>query len=192
LSPQTLPLKIIVFALIIITSQTNFAQNCGVERWDVKTLSDRDTSQIDFTAIIKSSVHEQIAIGHPPGKLKSRVGSERTAYSITCYIIGYKKEKDKDIHIIVKDSFTNDTMVIEITSPVCPAVQATSRYKQFKEVYAWFESNIGEPHGSFTYLPQPKLVCITGIGFWDHVHGQKGMAANGREIHPVLSVRFGL
>ncbi|MBK9632282.1 MAG: hypothetical protein IPO62_14680 [Saprospiraceae bacterium] len=81
-------------------------------------------------------------------------------------------------------------MVIEIVSPDCSDVQNTSRLKIFKELYDWFSYNIGIPHPSFTFLKKHPLVTITGIGFWDNLHGQKGMANNGREIHPVLSMKF--
>jgi hypothetical protein len=30
-------------------------------------------------------------------------------------------------------------------------------------------------------------VTITGVGFWDILHGQTGVAPNGIELHPVLS-----
>ncbi len=47
---------------------------------------------------------------------------------------------------------------------------------------------IGVPRHSFTILEECKFVTITGIGFWDYIHVQKGMAGNGKEIHPVLSI----
>lgn len=45
------------------------------------------------------------------------------------------------------------------------------------------------------YLNSPRsearpLVWITGVGFFDYVHGQRGVAPNGIELHPVLDVEF--
>jgi len=34
------------------------------------------------------------------------------------------------------------------------------------------------------------LVRITGVGFFDYIHGQHGVAPNGIELHPVLGVAF--
>jgi len=34
------------------------------------------------------------------------------------------------------------------------------------------------------------LVRITGVGFFDYIHGQRGVAPNGIELHPVLDVEF--
>jgi hypothetical protein len=31
-------------------------------------------------------------------------------------------------------------------------------------------------------------VHVTGIGFFDFIHGQTGVAPNGVELHPVLSI----
>jgi hypothetical protein len=33
-------------------------------------------------------------------------------------------------------------------------------------------------------------ISVTGVGFFDHVHNVDGQAANGIELHPVLSIRF--
>jgi len=32
-------------------------------------------------------------------------------------------------------------------------------------------------------------VRIKGVGFWDEIHGQTGVAPNGIELHPVLRFR---
>ena len=34
------------------------------------------------------------------------------------------------------------------------------------------------------------LVRITGVGFFDYIHGERGVAPNGIELHPVLDVEF--
>ncbi len=36
------------------------------------------------------------------------------------------------------------------------------------------------------------LVQITGVGFFDYIHGQRGVAPNGIELHPVPEVEFPL
>ena len=44
------------------------------------------------------------------------------------------------------------------------------------------------PTGEFrdAYVP----VIVTGVGFWDFYHGQRGRAANLVELHPVLDIQF--
>ena len=34
------------------------------------------------------------------------------------------------------------------------------------------------------------LVRITGVGFFDYIHGQRGVAPHGIELHPVLDMEF--
>lgn len=184
-------LKILHTALIIlIAGQISFAQNCGVERWSVKTLSDNDTTRIDFQKIDTSTVHEQVSLPSP-FKKGARLDSETKIYSIDCFIIGYKKEgNDKDIHIIIEDINTDETMVAEIPSYECFEIQKTSRLELFKELQEWFIKNIGQPTSKFVYLEKHIPVTITGVGFFDFNHGQIGMAENGREIHPVLSIKL--
>ena len=47
------------------------------------------------------------------------------------------------------------------------------------------------PQGvSFKTKVAPTKVRITGVGFFDHSHGQTGGAPNSIELHPVLSVIF--
>ncbi len=182
-----------ILALILIAFATGVsnAQDCGVKRWDVKTLSDFDTTYIDFNHIVNSTIHYQINLPKPIGQNTFRMKLEDTVYSIECYIIAFKKETDdKDIHVVIEDPKTKQTMVAEVISWECMSVQKTSRVKQFKELDEWFAENIGTPKTKFTYLTNPKLVRLTGVGFFDFFHGQKGMSPNGREIHPVLSMEL--
>jgi len=181
----------LAFILIAAATAITTAQDCGVKRWDVKTLSDVDTSRIDFTHVVNSTVNEQINLPKPIGSNKARVKLEDTVYSIECYIIAFKKETDdKDIHVVIQDPITKETMVAEVISWECMSVKKTSRVQQFKELDNWFDENIGKPKTKFTYLIEPKLVRLTGVGFFDTFHGQKGMSPNGREIHPVLSMEL--
>jgi hypothetical protein len=42
------------------------------------------------------------------------------------------------------------------------------------------------PREGFAPLTGP--VTITGVGFWDFDHGQRGVAPNAIELHPVLKI----
>ena len=180
-------LTITLLTLFLIT-QTIIGQNCGVERWSIKTLSDKDTLKINFKTIIPTTVHEQVSMESRKEK-KSRLNSETNVYSIDCFIVGFKKESnDKDIHIIIEDIETDETMVAEIPSYECFEIQKTSRYELFKQLQEWFITNIGQPKSNFIFLEKHIPVTITGVGFFDFYHGQIGMAGNGREIHPVFSI----
>ena len=38
-------------------------------------------------------------------------------------------------------------------------------------------------------VPRSALVELDGVGFFDYLHGQRGMAPNGFELHPVVAIR---
>jgi hypothetical protein len=178
------------FLMVSVHSHLSYAQICGVERWSIKTLSDQDTIKINFKNLIKSTVNEQVNL-QAPSRKTIRLENETIVYSIDCFIIGYKREgNDKDIHIIIEDIKTDETMVAEIPSHLCPEVQKTSRYELFRSLNIWFEENIGIPTSRFVYFENHIPVTIVGVGFFDFNHGQIGMARNGREIHPVLSIKL--
>ncbi len=175
---------------------TIFAQvHCGTERWAIKTLSDPDTLKINFNQVVPSSVHEQIMLV-APDKIKDipRRPDESIIYQIKCRILTFKKEGgskgDKDIHVVIEDPETHETMIAEIPDTICEGIQGTSRVEQFANLNQWFSDNIGEPTTKFKNLQDPPTVILTGVGFFDFNHGQKGRANNGREIHPVLSMEF--
>jgi hypothetical protein len=112
--------------------------------------------------------------------------SETTVFEIEAYVIEYKKESDRDYHVVIEDPVTEETMVVEIVDQDCPDIDNTSRYDLFKEVRDWFTKNF---HPTSTFKTTKKKVKLTGVGFFDYLHGQRGMAPNGREIHPVLSIK---
>ena len=183
-------LLFIIELILIYATNSIVAQNCGVDRWSIKTLSDIDTLKIDFNHLVSSTVHEQVSLLAPKIR-RRRLESETKVFIIDCNLIGFKRESgDKDIHVIVEDINTDETMVVEIPSHQCFEIQKTSRYKLFKDLQGWFYSNVGAPKTNFVYLKKHIPVTITGVGFFDFNHGQIGMANNGREIHPVLSIKL--
>jgi hypothetical protein len=182
---------LISFCILLLSFYFVNAQ-CGEHRWDVKTLSDSDTLLIDFNKVVKTTILEQSALPKPE-KIKHntpRQSSEITVYSIDCEIVSFKREDDFDIHIVLKDPKGDLTMVAELPSPWCPEVQATSRSKVFKKINDFFLDNIGKPTSKFKNLRYPIPVRVTGVGFFDAFHGQRGMLSNGREIHPVLKIEL--
>ena len=44
------------------------------------------------------------------------------------------------------------------------------------------------PSDRYRVLRRPLRVALTGVGFFDRPHGQKGLAPNGIELHPLLSI----
>jgi len=78
-------------------------------------------------------------------------------------------------------------MIAEIPDPVCVGSTSpllTSIQKARSEFDATYT-----PTGSFQTANVP--VTVTGVGFFDFLHGQTGVAPSGIELHAVLDVQFG-
>jgi hypothetical protein len=169
---------VLLFIFLFTTSYT-YSQ-CGKERWDVKTLTDPDTSLINWNDTIKTTIAEQrdTDIFKPikKGKNVPRKKNETQLYEITAYIIGCKLESDQD-----------NTMIVEIPSPDCPEVQNCSHLSEITQVRDWFKSNF-KPTTKYKKYKKTDLYRIIGIGFSDFIHGQTGVAPSGRELHPVIKI----
>lgn len=159
---------------------------CGTERWDVKTLTDEDAKKIDYKNIIEVTVED---LTKNPKKY-STTGSKRTSiemnvYRVTGILKEYKIESnDHDYHIVLEDQYSNKSIVIEILDPECPEVKNSSMYFQFKKIRDEF-TNEYKPTTKFK--KSGHIVTVTGVGFIDFPHRQRGMSMNMRELHPVLS-----
>ena len=161
---------------------------CGVERWAVKTCYDADTVNINFSNIVPSSIAYQRSLTAPtlPSDNTTRLAFEDTVYSLDVHIIECKLETDQDIHLVISTrGNTSETMVAEIVNPECPNIVNTSRYAEFKALRDWFVSTFS-PTTSFKTLNVD--MHLTGVGFFDFLHGQTGIPPNGREIHPILTM----
>src|SRR6266853_2934223 len=159
---------------------------CGKERWSVKTVTDKDAAKVQ-EAPTPGTINQlrQIAAPiNPNVRPDSRYSpTELTTYEVTGYITLIKAEADQDYHIVLADD-AGRTMIVESTHPDC-ALQ--SRFKaEIDQARAAldqaFKGPISKP------IKMRKVATVTGVGFFDHIHGQTGVAPNGIELHPILLV----
>src|SRR5205814_6108790 len=108
-------------------------------------------------------------------------------YRLHAHIIGVKEEKDGDFHLILSDDSAG-TRTMDAEVPYPPFAQGSPFQAQMQAARDAVNARI-KMSGSMQKMDVP--VTITGIGFFDRLHGQTGAAANGIELHPVLSVDFG-
>jgi hypothetical protein len=81
------------------------------------------------------------------------------------------------------------TMVIEFPDPECSNVCSSTFLERIRQARQYFIDQVGQPTGSFKEPDDPIVIEVVGIEFFDRLHGQRGMAPRGIEIHPVLSMR---
>src|SRR5450759_1965049 len=91
----------------------------------------------------------------------------------------------RDSHLIFSDS-AGKTMIAEVPSPYCVGSGSP------------FAAGITNARAEFDGHFRPSTDCksagspvrVTGVGFFDFLHGQNGVAPNGIELHPVLDMVF--
>jgi hypothetical protein len=77
-------------------------------------------------------------------------------------------------------------MIAEIPRPTCVATSSPF-YRAVSQLRPRFASHFGNAAGKKNLHER---VRVTGVGFFDFIHGQTGVAPNGIEIHPVLGITF--
>jgi hypothetical protein len=174
------------FALLATLCGAASAQ-CGVERWSVKTGTDSDAAKINPAITTTTTIGSLVALATPPVlPPSSRLQpTETTVFAVNATLIEFKLETDSDYHIVIQDS-AGKTMITEIPSPACvgtgspfASAIASARSKFDAQLKATNQAQT-------TSVP----VQIKGVGFFDSLHGQTGVAPNGIELHPVLDIIF--
>lgn len=162
---------------------------CGVERWAVKTFADSDAQKVSLTPVATTVASlngvpapSRVALDARPN---SRFPAEFSTYKVEAYLVGFKREADEDFHIVIKDLSGPSTMVVEMPAGDCmpKALKNESVILQA----AW-QTRFGKATTKFKDIHQHKIkVEIVGVGFFDFIHGQTGVAKNGFELHRVIS-----
>ena len=170
--------------LALLTALPAFAGTCGIERQAVKVLSDSAAKSIGYhpvpaTILSLSSIAAPVK---PVGRVKP---TEFQVFLVEATITGFKLEGDQDFHVVISDG--QNTMIIEFPDPSCIPDSSPIKAKAIA-ARAKFIAHFG--------LPTPKMkrvkakVRVTGVFFYDRIHGQTGVAPNGCELHPCLSIDF--
>jgi len=182
-------LLLVLVALLVIWLDVPAAKpsRCGIERQAVKTLADKDAASIMKGPIQATTIHDLIAHAAPSKQelmdaSATRFPAEKMKVEVTAMVTGYKKESDLDFHIVLADPSTGETMIAEIPSGSCVPIEYASEFTALQKQFA---SDFGKPIARFKQVT-PEKVKITGIVFFDFLHGQTGVAPNGVELHPVL------
>ena len=171
----------------LIATPNASSGSCGVERWSVKTGTDADVGLVNINNPVLQTIsylRSQTAPATLPAS--NRVQPiETTTFVIDATLVEYKLETDSDYHLVIKDAAGN-TMIAEIPDPACVgtgspfAIEIQNSRQEFDATY-----NVTT---SFQTANIP--VQLIGVGFFDFLHGQTGVAPNGIELHPVLDIKF--
>jgi len=166
--------------LVLVGAAPAHAQRaCGVDRWPVKILADRDRRAVNLVDVVASSVRDLGLLDIPEVRYpddRRLPPHELRLYRVTAIVWQIiTAEADGDWHIVLRDPSDSSTMIVEIPNPECttdPTLAAT------------FEA----ARAALRRVPRRGRATFTGVGFWDFIHNQRGRARNGFELHPVLQV----
>jgi hypothetical protein len=159
---------------------------CGVERWAVKTLADPAGRRLSLSP--KPTTIRALRKKQVPGYvgLRRSRGVERTTFRVRASLVEMKLEDDSDIHLVIADpSNRRATMIAELPNPSCTVGASLKARAKMRQARKAFTAACGSPSTSFKRLSG--TATVSGVGFFDQIHGQKGVAPNGIELHPVVS-----
>src|SRR5258706_4473893 len=173
-------------AVLVLLTGSAWAQ-CGVERWSIKTGTDADAGLVNTSVSTSTTIANMRALA-APGTLpaNNRVQpTETTVFTINATLTEYKLESDSDYHVVIADASGN-TMITEIPSPTC--VGAGSPFTAaISSTRSKFDAQL---HATTSFQTANIPVYVKGVGFFDFLHGQTGVAPNGIELHPLLQINF--
>jgi Bacterial Ig domain len=162
-------------------------QACGVERWSVKTGTDADAGLVNLSSTSPNTILTMRSWTAPnPIPANNRVAPyETTVWVLNATLTEYKLETDQDYHLVLSDASGN-TMIAEIPDPACVGA-GSPLAAGISNARAEFDAKFTAT-SSFQTANVP--VRITGVGMFDFLHGQTGVAPNGIELHPVVDIVF--
>lgn len=166
---------------------------CGKERWAVKTLADVSAAKVKLTAVKTRDVRALVRL-KPPAHVNAATPrtrtTERTVYRVTAHLLSMRREDDSDIHLVIADPLSSETMIAEFPVSSCTVGADPKVRSQMKRGRAALAAACGGLPGSRP-VTLAGTATLTGVGFFDPIHGQDGVAANGIELHPVLKFESG-
>lgn len=169
---------LVLWARLSPPHKTTQVAECGIERWPVKILADRDRAKVNLNPV-DTTVHELCSRDRPHRRYPydRRVAQEElTTYRIRARLVRIRHERDSDLHLLLADPLSpSDRLIAEIPAPECA-------------VGTGLEDTYRRARQAVLAMTAGAVVEVTGVGFFDFMHEQRGIAPNGIELHPVLDI----
>jgi hypothetical protein len=184
---QHLRRRCLFLAVVLLVVPSALFAQCGVERWSVKTGTDADVNKVNLNSPSSTTIAALRSPAAPsPIPANNRVSPwETTEWILNATLTQYKLESDSDYHLVLRDA-GGLTMIVEIPSPSCVGAGSpflagiTNARNQFNARFT----------ATTSFQTANISVQIKGVGMFDFLHGQTGVAPNGIELHPVLDIIF--
>ncbi|HEX8267633.1 MAG TPA: hypothetical protein VF596_19685 [Pyrinomonadaceae bacterium] len=184
---QFIWLAVFCIAFLIFFRSPVTAQ-CNGERWSVKIGTDPDAASVNLNSAIPTTIAELSAIPAPtslPDNARIQP-TETTLWVLNATMVKYIRSEDSDYHIVFSDN-AGRTLISEIPDPACVGT-GSSFAAGIARARAQFDAMFTATN---TFQTANVPVQITGVGFFDYLEGQEGIAPNGIELHPIIDIVFG-
>ena len=175
------------------------------ERWSVKTAADADAQSMTAQAPTPTTIAELTGLPMPaflPPDGRSD-GAEKTVWQLTATLHEFGREADGDYHMVMTDA-NGKTMIAEIPNPgditslshfaaqINGARTAFDAHFNIKEDIGApsVQAAAAAPAVATAFHRAGITVTLTGLGYFDFAHGQRGVAPNAIELHPVIGITF--
>jgi len=180
-------LSSICFVLLVFLPGRSLAQ-CTGERWSVKTGTDPDATLVNLNSTTSTTIAALSSLAAPatlPDNARVQP-TETTTWVVNATLVEYARSFDADYHMVFTDS-AGHTMIAEIPDPGCLG-PGSPFAAGIAHARAQFDARFT---ATSTFQNANVPVQITGVGFFDYLAGQEGIAPNGIELHPIIDITFG-
>ena len=164
---------------------------CALNRTEVKSLRDPTAARIQFDTAVDTTISALNAIPshcRPTGNRRVR-DEELRVYRVEGTITRVKRERDHDIHIVLADTMhPEDHLVIESDDPNVGKNAASPYRDRLAAARRMLDALISDSSGDRFDDLKGTVVRVTGVGFFDVNHLQKGRSRSCIELHPILTI----
>ena len=166
---------------------------CALNRPHVKSLRERDASRIALDDVILTTVSALDALPARCGPtFDHRVRDEEfRVYQVVGIVARAKRERDRDIHIVLEEpDDRGKSMIVESDVPDFRG-NAASPYRERLAAGRRMLDDLLQKSG-FARLSDLRgaRVRVTGVGFFDMSHFQRGRSRSCIELHPILAIEL--
>ena len=175
----------------LIVTLAVFAAGCALNRPHVKSLRDPQAPQIQFDVPIRTTIKALNALpSHCGLALDHRVHAEEfRVYEVVGRITRVKHELDHDIHVVLQDpDDAHQYLVTESDDPDYRGNVASPYRAELGVARRMLEDLQHEAGAPELKDLEGLIVRVTGVGFFDFGHFQKGRSRSCIELHPILAI----
>ena len=164
---------------------------CALTRSEVKALRDLDAARVAFDAVIPTTITalNDLPSHCGPAGNRRRSAEEFRVYEVVGRMTRVRRERDRDVHIVLADvEHPRDRLVIELGDPDTRSGRRSPYRARLAAAQRMFEDLQRQFGVRSVRELEGRSVRVTGVGFFDVTHFQRGRSRSCIELHPVLAI----